>query len=236
MLKLTQIALAALLTTALSSAGAVTVIGGATLTDTATVHSGTITPTAYLTYLSGGNGTTGTADGTGYTIGGSTPAAAMATADHVWLQFDPTIFMTSGALALTSLLAVPAIDHGWTSDNTGEFFEPFEFRIWGCTSAALSACTEGRITDVYTRGVDDTGAGKNADDWASVWGFDRPYTIFAITSGDRLVGSPQGGFSAGEGEIDALAITPVPEPSELALMVAGLSAVGYMARRKRRNS
>ncbi len=236
MLKLTQIALAALLTTAFSSAGAVTVIGGATLTDTATVHSGTITPTAYLTYLSGGNGQTGTASGTGYTLGGSTPAAAMATADHVWLQFDPTIFMTSGALALTSLLAVPAIDHGWTSDNTGEFFEPFEFRIWGCTSATLSACTEGRITDVYTRGVDDTGAGKNADDWASVWGFDRPYTIFAITSGDRLVGSPQGGFSRGEGELDALAITPVPEPSELALMVAGLGAVGYMARRKRRNS
>lgn len=232
MLKLTQIALAALLTTALSSAGAVTVIGGATLADTATVHSGTITPTAYLSYLSGG-GATGTADGTGFTSGGFTPGAALATADHVWLQFDPTIFMTSGALALTSLLAVPAIDHGWTSDNTGEFFEPFEFRIWGCTSAVLSACTEGRITDVYTRGVDDTGTGKNADDWASVWAFDRPYTIFAITSGDRLVGGP---FSPGEGEIDALAIVPVPEPSELALMVAGLGAVGYMARRKRRTA
>ena len=236
MLKLTQIALATLLTTALSSAGAVTVIGGATLTDTATVHSGTITPTAYLTYLSGGDGTTGTADGTSYTIGGSTPAAAMATADHVWLQFDPTIFMTSGALALTSLLAVPAIDHGWTSDNTGEFFEPFEFRIWGCTSAELGSCTEGHITDVYTRGVDDSGVGKNADDFASVWAFDRPYTIFAITSGDRLVGSPKGGSSPGVGEIDALAITPVPEPSELALLMAGLGAVGYMARRKRRNA
>ena len=91
----------------------------------------------------------------------------------------------------------------------------------GAAPAELGSCTEGHITDVYTRGVDDTGVGKNADDWASVWGFDRPYTIFAITSGDRLVGSPQGGFSPGEGEIDALAIaTPVPEPAEWALMLA----------------
>lgn len=222
-----------LLTAALSSAYGVTVIGGATLTDTATVHTTTITPTAYLTYLSGSNGVTGTADGTGYTIGGATPFAAMATADHVWLQYDPTIFMTSGSLALSSLLAIPAIDHGWTSGNTAEFWEPFEFKIWGCTSAVLSSCTEGHITDVYTLGVDDTGTGKNADDWSTVWAFDGAYTIFAITSGDRLVGGP---FSAGEGEIDALAIGPIPEPSEFALMLAGLAAMGYMARRKRRSA
>ena len=231
---LKKISLAALLATALSSASAVTVVGSATLVDTATVHTGTITPTAYLTYLSGGDGVTGTADGTSFTIGSALPGVAMGSADHVWLQFDPTIFMSSGNIALTSLLAVPAIDHGWTSDNTGEFFEPFEFRIWGCTSAELGSCTEGHITDVYTRGVDDLGPGKNADDFASVWSFDRPYTIFAITSGDRLVGSPQGGFSPGEGEIDALAITsPVPEPEEWALMLFGLGAVGYAARRKR---
>jgi hypothetical protein len=227
--------LAALLLTAFSSAYGGPTIGGATLVDPATVHATTVTPTGYLTFLSGSNGTTGTADGTSYTIGGASPAAAMATADHVWAQFDPAIFMTSGALALTSLLAIPAIDHGWTSGNTAEFWESFEFKIWGCTSAVMSACTEGHITDVYTLGVDDTGVGKNADDWATVWAFDAAYSIFAITSGDRLMGSPPGGFSPGEGEIDALAITgAVPEPSELALMLAGLGAIGYMSRRKRR--
>jgi len=222
---------AALVTAALSSAQAVTVVGGATLSDTATVHTTTVTPTAYLTFLSGSNGTTGTADGSSYTIGGFTPAAAMATADHIWAQYDPTIFMTSGTLALSSLLAIPAIDHGWAPGNTGEFWESFEFKIWGCTAAVLSSCTEGHITAVYTLGVDDTGPGKNADDWATVWTFDAPYTIFAITSGDRLVGGP---FSAGEGEIDALAIVAIPEPSELMLMLAGLGAIGFMSRRKRR--
>ena len=56
------------LAAAVSTAQAVTVIGDATLTDTAVVHAGTVTPTGYLTYLSGSNFTTGTADGTGYTI------------------------------------------------------------------------------------------------------------------------------------------------------------------------
>jgi hypothetical protein len=175
---------ATLLAAAVSGAHAVTVVGDATLSDTAVVNPGTVTPTAYLTYLSGSNFTTGTADGTSYTIGAFTPGAAMATADHIWAQYDPAIFMTSGRTPLTSVLAIPAIDHGWTSDNTGEFWEPFEFKIWGCTAAVLSSCTEGHITAVYTRGVDDTGTGKNADDWATVWTFDTAYTIFAITSGD----------------------------------------------------
>ena len=227
-----QLSLAALLATALSGASAQTAVGSGTLVDTATVHPGTVTPTAYLTYLSGG-GATGTADGTTFTSGGFTPGAAMATADHAWLQYDPVIFMSSGALSLSSVLAIPAIDHGWTSDNTGEFWEPFEFRIWGCTSALLSACTEGHITDVYTRGVDDTGVGKNADDWSTTWAFGAAYSIFAITSGDRLVGGGFPGFSPGEGEIDALAVVAIPEPSEFALMVAGLGALGYVARRRR---
>ena len=222
---------ASLLISAMTAAHAVTVVGDATLSDTAVVHPGTVTPTAYLTFLSGSNGSTGTADGTTFTLGGPTPGVAMSTADHVWAQYDPAIFMSS-LTPLSSVLAIPAIDHGWTSDNTGEFWEPFEFKIWGCTAAVLSACTEGHITAVYTRGVDDTGTGKNADDWATVWSFDTAYTIFAITSGDRLVGGP---FSPGEGEIDALAVVgAVPEPSELMLMLAGLGAVGYISRRRRR--
>jgi len=225
---------AAALAAAASTAHAVTVIGDATLTDTAVVHAGTVTPTGYLTYLSGSNFTTGTADGTSYTIDAFTPGAAMATADHIWAQYDPAIFMTSGNTPLTSVLAIPAIDHGWTAGNTGEFWESFEFKVWGCTAAALSSCTEGHITAVYTLGVDNTGTGKNADDWATVWSFDTAYTIFAITSGDRLVGGP---FSPGEGEIDALAtVGAVPEPSELMLMLAGLGAVGYISKRRRRHA
>ena len=223
---------ATLLAASVTGAHAVTVIGDATLSDTAVVVDGTVTPTAYLTYLSGSNGATGTADGTSFTSGGFSVPGALATADHAWGQYDPVIFMTSGATPLTSVLAIPAIDHGWTADNTGEFWEPFEFKIWGCTAADFTTCTEGHITVVYTLGVDNAGTGKNADDWATVWTFDTAYTIFAISSGDRLVGGP---FSAGEGEIDALAFAPaIPEPSELMLMLAGLGAIGFMSRRKRR--
>ena len=229
---LKQLSLAAALAAVASGAWATTTVGSATLVDNAVVHAGTVTPTTFLTYLSGGDGVTGTSDGTNFTFDAvPDPAAAMAAADHRWLQFDAPIFMSSGNTLLSSVLAVSNIDHGWTANNTGESFEPFEFRIWGCTAAALTACTEGKITDVYMLGIDNAGVGKNADDFSSVWGFTRAYNIFAITSGDRLVGGP---FSPGEGEIDALAFAnPVPEPSEFALMIAGLGALGFVARRKR---
>jgi hypothetical protein len=233
---LKKLSLAAALAAIASGAWATTTVGSATLVDNAVVHAGTVAATSFLTYVSGGNGVTGTSDGSSYAYDGvPDPAAAMAAADHRWLQYDAPIFMTSGNTFLSSVLALPALDHGWTSGNTGEFWEPFEFRIFGCTAATATACTEGKITDVYTRGIDDTGAAKNADDFASVWGFDRSYNIFMITSGDRLVGGGLPGYSPGEGEIDALAVAaPVPEPSEFALMIAGLGALGFVARRKRR--
>ncbi len=230
---LKQLSLVAALAAIASGAWATTPVGSATLVDNAVVHAGTTTATTFLTYLSGGDGVTGTADGSTFTYDAvPDPAAAMAAADHRWLQFDAPIFMTSGNTFINSVLAVSNIDHGWTANNTGESFEPFEFRIWGCTAATLTACTEGRITDVYTLGIDNTGAAKNADDFSSVWGFDRSYNIFAITSGNRLVGGP---FSVGEGEIDALAVAaPIPEPSDFALMIAGLAAMGFATRRRGR--
>ena len=42
---------ASLLISAMTAAHAVTVVGDATLSDTAVVHPGTVTPTAYLTFL-----------------------------------------------------------------------------------------------------------------------------------------------------------------------------------------
>ncbi len=226
--------------TALAASGTAwggTVIGGATLLDTATVISGTVSPTTFLTYVSGGNGATGNADGTSYNSLGLTPAAAIATADHQWLQYDAPIVMFSG-VALNTVLAIPAIDHGWTTGNTTEFWEPFEFIIWGCGSAvfASTACEEGRITTVWTRGVDDTGPMKNADDWTTQWSFNGSYNYFAISSGDRLDhgNGTRGAYSPGEGEIDALAMVPgIPEPETYALFAAGLGLLSFVARRRK---
>jgi hypothetical protein len=238
---LNRVAFAAALAALATAGQAQTVIGGATLVDTATVINGTVTPTTFLTYDNGGNGETGNADGTSYSIlsPGLTPAAAMATADHQWAQFDAAIVMHSN-VALSGVIAIPAIDHGWTLTNSGpgaEPFEPFEFRIWGCATSTFSstACELGHITKVWTKGVDDVGVMKNADDWTTQWEFAGAYNYFAVSSGDRLVGGGVPGFSPGEGEIDALAAAaPIPEPETYALFAAGLAALGFMTRRRRK--
>lgn len=220
---------AAILAATASSAFATT-IGGATLIDTATVHSGTVSPTAYLSYASGGNGTTGSADGSVWSITGISAASAMATADHNWLQYDPAI-MVHSATALSSVLAIPAIDHGWTADNTGsEFYEPFEFRIFGSDSTG-ALLEEGHITNVWAKGVDDSSALKNADDWTSQWSFTSAYNYFAVVSGDRLVGGGVPGYSPFEGEIDAIAA--IPEPETYAMLLAGLGLLGFAAQRRK---
>src|SRR3982751_2051088 len=109
-----RIAIAAALASAASAGLAQTTVGGATLIETAVVHSGTVSAGTFLSYVSGGDNVTGTADGATFAYDGvPNPAAAMATADHRWLQFDPAIFMTTGGAAVNSVLAIPAIDHGW---------------------------------------------------------------------------------------------------------------------------
>lgn len=218
---------AAVLSASISTAFATTTIGSATLIDNATVHSGTVSPTTYLSYVSGGNGATGWADGSTFGSDGFPAAWAMSTADHHWLQYDPAILVYS-PVALSSVLAIPAIDHGWTADNTGsEFYEAFEFRIFGSDSTG-ALLEEGHITNVWVRGVEDAGAWKNADDWTSQWSFTGSYNYFAVVSGDRLVGGP---WSAGEGEIDAIAA--IPEPETYAMLLAGLGLIGFAARRRK---
>ncbi len=104
-----RISLAAVLAASITPAFATTAVGSATLVDNATVHSGTVAPTTYLSYVSGGNGAVGFATGSTYGFDPSTPAQAMATADHIWLQYDPAILMTSGNTFLSQVLAIPAL-------------------------------------------------------------------------------------------------------------------------------
>jgi hypothetical protein len=172
-----------------------------------------------LKYSSGGDGLTG--------LAGSWPVAApdgngVDNYDHYWAQFDPAIVWTSRT-ALSSVFAIPGIDHGPNPQ------ENLEFIIWGSNDG--TTWEEGKISAIYRDGFDaaDTPVG-HSDDYTSLWSFSQGYTWFKATSGDHL--SPSYG-STGEGEIDALAAPlAVPEPSTYGLMVAGLAVVGAVARRR----
>jgi hypothetical protein len=135
-------AAAALLASTTAFAGPV---GDVTLIDPAIVHSGTVAIGPTLSYVSGSNGATGTADGSTWTNNFVGPSAALALADHVWAQFDPAILFYS-ATATSSLLAIPAIDHGWEVNNNGEGWEPFEFQIFGLVASMIRAQRKTRTT------------------------------------------------------------------------------------------
>ncbi|HEX4233515.1 MAG TPA: hypothetical protein VH041_04350 [Caldimonas sp.] len=76
-----RLAIAAELAAASTAGLAQTVVGGATIIETAVVHSRTVGANSFLSYVSGGDGVTGTADGTSFAYDGvADPAAAMAAA------------------------------------------------------------------------------------------------------------------------------------------------------------
>lgn len=172
---------------------------------------------AALTYQYGGDGLVG--------YGGSYPVSApdgngVDHYDHYWQQYDPAIVWASRS-AVSSVFAIPGIDHGPSPQ------ENMEFIIWGSNDG--QNWEEGKISAIYRDGFDtaNTDIG-HSDDYTSRWSFSQNYTLFRATSGDHLL---PGYGSYGEGEIDALAVA-VPEPSSTMLLLGGLAALGAMARRR----
>jgi hypothetical protein len=175
---------------------------------------------APLTYVSGGDGLVGF--GGSWPNVGSDPTGVNAY-DHYWQQFDPAIIWASRT-PLTSVFAIPGVDHG---PNPGE---NLEFIIWGSNDG--QTWEEGKISAIYRDGFDtaNTDLG-HSDDYTSLWSFSKGYSLFRATSGDHL--DPHYD-SVGEGEIDALAAAaPVPEPETYAMFAAGLGMLSWVARRRR---
>jgi predicted phage tail protein len=80
---LQRLAIAAALAAASTAGLAQTVVGGAIIIETAVVHSGTVRASSFLSYVSGGDGVTGTTNGSSIAYDGvPDPAAPMNAADH----------------------------------------------------------------------------------------------------------------------------------------------------------
>ncbi len=186
---------------------------------------------ASLTYVNGGDGLIGT--GPSWPTMADTPANrafAMQNADHTWLQYTDlnpngatAIRMSSGS-TISSVIAVSGYDH-----NTESPYEGMEFIIWGSNDG--STWTQGKIAAVYRDGFDPSATGLGPyDNYSTQWDFASSYTMFAITGGNHIFAGQDS-----EGEIDALYAAAVPEPETYAMMLAGLGAVGFMARRRKQS-
>lgn len=224
---LTRVALAALGAVAMAGAHAETV---ATTDGTFTVTESVAPLRAPLFYQAGGDGLIG--KGGSYPSMADTPANrafAMEHADHTWLQFltldpnGPTAIRMNSNLLTNSVIAVSGYDH-----DTGSPYEGMEFIIWGSNDGVN--WTQGKISAIYRDGFDSSATGLGpTDDYSSKWTFASRYSQFSITGGNHLVGHAQDP----EGEIDALYLAGVvPEPSTVAMLLAGLGGIAYTARRR----
>jgi hypothetical protein len=98
----------------------------------------------------------------------------------------------------------------------------FQIDVAGATATTLTA-TDKNGVEIFSQDVVLTG-GYGSDPGV--------YETYTITSSNGIGGFSFSGSASGNTSIDNLIATTVPEPASVALMLAGLAAVGAAARRQ----
>ena len=125
-------------------------------------------------------------------------------------------------------LVVPAMSVSWL-DGTGTSFSA------GASPRHLAGGTEVNFTSDFAFDSDSAARGR------PIWGIDAGETTRFAIAGASLDSFSSGQISAGlhvrrlvYGESESLTVSPIPEPSTYALMLAGLGIVGWVTHRRRR--
>jgi hypothetical protein len=115
-------------------------------------------------------------------------------------------------------------------DNTEEIYQSFTAAVGGLYNINFWATGDGR-SRIFNSSDFNTALGTSGDPMTS-WGTGWHAASYTFTA---IAGQSYHLYFSGKGAafgVDGVSVTAVPEPESYAMMLAGLGALGFMARRR----